>query len=150
MSDLGGCTGRCPECVGFGCTGASTASGQPGIPGDDRIRDTLSDAGFPPIRTYDGVTHATEELLNHPAVVKHGQGMTSADLASFVEALGSMAQSRIKGIGHEQYAQATRQQFEDMTPAQVGEYLLEEVADGFNYLSMIAIKALAAVRTLGG
>lgn len=82
------------------------------------------------------------DLGAHPAVRKHGNGMSSDDLASFTECLASFAQSRIKGTGADQYAQDGRQQFEDMTIEELQEYLLEEVADIFAYGAMIAIKAL--------
>lgn len=84
--------------------------------------------------------------MNHPAVLKHGKGLSSADLASFVEAMSSLSQSRIKGIGADQYEDGGSQQFEGMSEQELIEYFLEEMADGINYLAMLSIKVLAVMR----
>lgn len=121
------------------------------IPGDDRITGTLEDAGYPAegaVITRPGLSPYMWELLNHPAVVKHGKGMSSDELASFTEVLTSLAQSRTRGTGHDQYAQDGGQQFEGMSPAEVAEYMMEELADVVNYASMSAIKVLAMARAM--
>ena len=86
------------------------------------------------------------DLIEHPAVVKHGQGVSSAELASFTECLASFAQSRIKGIGHDQYDTAGGQEFEYRDEAATAEYMMEELADVMSYAAMAAIKVLAAMR----
>lgn len=134
-----------------GSKGLGTSRVESRIPGDDRIRNTLDDAGYDPALLRE--ISATPDsplwgLIEHPAVRKHGRGMSSADLASFTEALASFAQSRVRGTGAEQYEEATGQQFERMTPEAIAEYALEEFADVINYMSMSAIKMLAAVRAM--
>jgi acid stress-induced BolA-like protein IbaG/YrbA len=76
--------------------------------------------------------------------------MSSDELASFTEVLTSLAQARTRGTGHDQYAQADGQQFEGMTPVEVAEYMLEELADVVNYAAMSAIKILAMARRTKG
>lgn len=88
------------------------------------------------------------DLLDHPAVVNHGNGVSTDDLASFIEALASQAQYRVKNTGHDQYSEGDGQQFERMTPIQLAEWMLEEAADVVNYQAMSAIKILAMVRKL--
>lgn len=89
------------------------------------------------------------ELANHPAVVKHGLGTTSEELASFTECMASSASHRIRTVGHDQYS-GDFQQFEGADPYTVAEYLLEELADVISYASMSGIKILAAMRHLEG
>jgi hypothetical protein len=95
---------------------------------------------------------AADPLSDHPAVVKHGYGMSSEDLASFVASLTSLSESRIKGTGAEQYAvnYDNRQKFEDMSDQEMAESLIEEAADAINYIAMGVIKYLAAMRVRQG
>lgn len=85
------------------------------------------------------------DIMEHPAVVKHGSGTSSEDLASFHEALMSLGQSRITGVGERDYGGAV-QKFEriDMT-TQLSEFL-EEVADAQNYITMATVKLLSHIR----
>ena len=86
------------------------------------------------------------DLAEHPAVQKHGKGVSSEELASFTECLASMTSSRIRGVGNEQYSRGNGQQFEGMTSEELTEGLLEELADVVGYASMLAIKFLAATK----
>lgn len=135
-----------------GSGSGSAAATAAGFFGDRDITRALDDAGYPADGQSIPVSPSSIvwDLIDHPAVVKHGKGMSSADLASFTEALASFAQSRVKGTGAEQYQEANGQQFERMTPLAVAEYALEEFADVINYASMSAIKILAAVRVMEG
>lgn len=86
-------------------------------------------------------------MMDHPAVVQHGQGVSSEELAGFTEAMADYAKSRIRGTGNEQYMSAIGiQEFEIRSPEETAEYLMEELADVINYASMLAIKALAVAR----
>ncbi len=82
-------------------------------------------------------------LNEHPAVVDHGTGVYSSDLADFVRALSEAAASRIEGVGDEQYNTGELQKFEVESIDQYLNELLEEVADIMSYLSIITIKILA-------
>ena len=89
-----------------------------------------------------------EILLRHPAVQKHGDGVSSEELASFIGYFSTFARNRILGSGKEQYEKDSHQVFEDLTPSQITLAALEEFADGINYLGMITIKMLSAYRAL--
>lgn len=91
-----------------------------------------------------------DPLAEHAAVTGHGYGVSSDDLASFVESFASFCQSRIKGTGKEQYDLGNRQAFEDMTEDEMVTGLIEEIADGFNYMAMGLIKVLSATRARQG
>lgn len=129
-------------------TGSDT-NPQPWVPSDSHIGDTLGDAGYDP-SVFKYPTPNTDNLIGHPAVRKHGQGVSSGELANFTECLASMAQSRVMGTGREQYAIGPGQEFEVRTPYQMAEYMLEELADVINYASMSAIKVLALIRAMEG
>jgi hypothetical protein len=93
--------------------------------------------------------HWLNVIVNHPAVMKHGQGVSSVELASFIGEISSFAQDRIMGVGYDQYDQGRNHQvFEDLTPPQLIQAALEEFTDGINYLGMIAIKMIAAYKAL--
>ncbi len=86
-------------------------------------------------------------LAQHPAVLRHGAGMTSTDLASFIESISDFAKSRVLDIGAQQYAAPEGgQRFEDQAPEELVQAFVEEIADAINYLAMLAIKVLAARR----
>lgn len=87
-------------------------------------------------------------LLGHPAVGKHGEGVTSAELADFTRSLSGLSQARVMGTGHQQYATGKLQRFEELSPAELGRELLEELADAMNYLAMVGIKAADALAAL--
>lgn len=84
-------------------------------------------------------------LADHPAVVKQGYGVSTAELASFVESFGDYARSRVTGVGYELYDMGGRRVFEDMTFDELVIALVEELADGQNYLAMLAVKALSMI-----
>ena len=81
-------------------------------------------------------------LTEHPAVVNHGSGVYSSDLADFTRALAEAAALRMEGVGDEQYGGEV-QKFETESIGKYVDELLEEIADIFAYVSIIAIKALA-------
>lgn len=66
--------------------------------------------------------------------------MTSEDFANEVAAAVLAVRERILGIGREQYERNGRQQFEDMTPAQIVQFGLEEAEDLIAYAVMLRIR----------
>lgn len=89
-------------------------------------------------------------LAEHNAVVFHGAGVTTGQLASFIECFGSYAQSRVTGTGRDQYVEGhglfEQQKFEGQNLAELIDGALEELADLVNYSSMAAIKLLSVRR----
>lgn len=87
----------------------------------------------------------SEALTSHVAVTNHGNGIGSENLGNFIECFADYAKSRVLSVGKLQYALEDdgKQHFEDLTPRQVVDELLDECADGIAYLSMVAVKALA-------
>ena len=88
-------------------------------------------------------------LADHTAVIRHGAGVYSEDLADFTRQLADIAASRIEGVGAEQYATGELQKFETEPLDQYINELVEEVADIFAYASIITLKAIALKRTIG-
>lgn len=132
------------------CLGLRDTNPQPWIPGDNQVTGTLGTAGYPPPSPRQGdVSPYVLDLAQHPAVVKHGAGTTSEELASFTECMASLAAGRIRTVGHEQYS-GDFQKFEGASLYKVAEDLLEELADVISYASMSAIKMLAMVRAMEG
>jgi hypothetical protein len=82
-------------------------------------------------------------LNEHPAVVNHGSGVYSSDLADFVRALAEASATRIEGVGDEQYNTGELQKFEVNSVDQYVNELLEELADVMSYLAIITLKILA-------
>lgn len=81
-------------------------------------------------------------LAGHPAVVLHGTGISSTDLASFAEEFADYSRSRVLGIGAAQYDDGKGQAFEGYSFNDVVLELVDEIADAHNYLTMLAVKAL--------
>lgn len=107
-----------------------------------------------PATTPDGVSgeerqpegrdsHSVNPLANHAAVLTHGKGVDPSVLADFIMSMARMSAARVQGIGAEQYG-GEIQKFEVMSPQEIYQALLEEVADIFAYASFLAIKAGAA------
>ncbi len=90
-------------------------------------------------RPQAGASH----LLDHPAVRKHGKGMTTEDFASFTEALADYSTVRVRGVGAAQYSGTEGQKFEQLTFEDTVLELVDELADVQNYAAMLAIKLLA-------
>jgi hypothetical protein len=85
----------------------------------------------------------TNPLVDHPAVANYrAKGVSTPDLVSFIESFASLRASRVKGVGHSQYAIAQGQKFEAFTPADTIKELIEELADASNYIDFLAIKLL--------
>jgi hypothetical protein len=103
----------------------------------------LSDlaAGLP---KRDGGNKAnTNPLADHPAVTGYrAVGVSTQDLVSFIESFASLRASRVKSVGHSQYAIAQGQKFESFTPSDTIRELNEELADASNYIDFLAIKLL--------
>ncbi|MEU7830326.1 hypothetical protein [Nonomuraea sp. NPDC049129] len=66
--------------------------------------------------------------------------MTSEDLAKEVMAAVVAVQSRILGVGKEQYDQGSEQKFERMSFRELIQYAREEVEDGIAYNVMLRYK----------
>lgn len=67
------------------------------------------------------------------------EGMTSVDLADYIEALCTEARERIIGTGDEQYSEAERQRFEQFPAIRLYTEFREELLDSINYLAMLDI-----------
>ena len=95
-------------------------------------------------RTNEGEVKGAEYLAAHPAVMLHGAGVTTEDLASYHEAFADYCRSRVKGVGAAQYDDGKGQKFEQLTFNDVLGELVDEIADAQNYLTMLSIKVLTA------
>jgi len=85
----------------------------------------------------------TNPLVDHPAVANYRtKGVSTPDLVSFIESFASLRATRVKGVGHSQYAIAQGQKFEAFTAADTIKELIEELADASNYIDFLAIKLL--------
>jgi len=82
------------------------------------------------------------ELL---AVKHHGNGISSAELAEFHQALANAGKERFVGVGSQQYESLKGQKFETMSSKQLTDELIEELIDVQNYVTMLAIKVIAAL-----
>jgi hypothetical protein len=67
-------------------------------------------------------------------------GMSSEDLAEFVEVFVNDCKDRIKGAGNEQYSEDGYQKFEIMDLDDLFEYIEEEIRDIPNYCAMLFIR----------
>lgn len=87
---------------------------------------------------------ATEDFLElvkpTPRVDPLKQGMSSEDLANYVDQFIREAQARVRGVGDEQYSQGTHQKFEAMHPDELFEWAQEEVQDIAVYAAMLDIR----------
>jgi len=103
----------------------------------------LSDlaAGLP---KRDGSNKAdTNPLADHPAVIGYREsGVSTDDLVSFIESFASLRASRVRQVGHDQYAIANGQKFESFGASDTIRELIEELADASNYIDFLAIKLL--------
>ena len=99
---------------------------------------------------FDNNRDATPDpLADHPAVLSYREGgVQTDDLASFIESFASLRASRIKKIGHDQYAHASGQKFESFSVQDTVRELVEELADAGNYIDFLAIKLLNLVSTI--
>ncbi|WP_367137975.1 hypothetical protein [Saccharothrix sp. HUAS TT1] len=66
-------------------------------------------------------------------------GMSSEQLAEFVEGYIVECVGRIRGVGNAQYSQETHQKFEGMSIEELIGYLQEELMDISNYCAMLHI-----------
>lgn len=88
-------------------------------------------------------TPAANPLVDHAAVTGYrALGVSTEDLTSFIESFASLRASRVKGVGHSQYAIAQGQKFESFTTSDTIRELIEELADASNYIDFLAIKLL--------
>jgi len=86
---------------------------------------------------------SSNPLEDHPAVIGYrAVGVNTDDLVSFIESFASLRASRVKKIGHDQYAMASGQKFESFSTQETIKELLEELADAGNYIDFLAIKLL--------
>lgn len=67
-------------------------------------------------------------------------GMSSEDLAEFVDVFITDCKDRIKGAGNEQYSEDGYQKFEIMDLDDLFEYIEEEIRDIPNYCAMLFIR----------
>ena len=96
-------------------------------------------------------THLSESypLVGHDAVTGYrSTGLSTQDLISFIESFASLRASRVKSVGHSQYALAHGQKFEAFTTSDTIRELIEELADASNYIDFLAIKLLNIQHTI--
>lgn len=86
------------------------------------------------------------DLLDLPAVKNHGSGISSAELAEFHQALADCGKERFLGVGSKQYETLRGQKFEGMDQDELQREMLEELIDVQNYVTMLAIKVIAALK----
>jgi len=88
-------------------------------------------------------------LAEHAAVRKQGYGVSTTELASFVEVFADYAKSRVEGTGHAEYESAGTQKFESMSFDTLVYELVDELADAQNYITMLSAKALSLLGAMG-
>ncbi|WP_142000311.1 hypothetical protein [Amycolatopsis cihanbeyliensis] len=66
--------------------------------------------------------------------------MSAEELADYTAEFLDRCTSRIVGVGQEQYACGSHQQFEALHPIKIVDYALEEVEDLANYAAMQHIR----------
>ena len=84
-------------------------------------------------------------LLDHPAVLNHGQGINSVLLADFIMGLARISASRVVNEGDREYNLGDRQSFEDKTSDQLRQEIVEELADVVSYCAFLCMKLGAKV-----
>lgn len=87
--------------------------------------------------------NSIDELLHHAAVRNHGSGISSPELADFVDLACMLAVDRVLGVGAEQYDDGKGQRFERLTEDELKRELIEELLDVVVYACMIGIKVAA-------
>ncbi len=92
-----------------------------------------------------GDTGGVHQLLNHPAVLNHGQGINSVLLGDFIMGLARLSASRVVNEGDREYNQGERQSFEDKTSDELRREIVEELADVVSYAAFLAMKVGAKV-----
>jgi hypothetical protein len=80
------------------------------------------------------------EKLEYDAPEVPPHGMTSEQLAEMVGEFMAFCQSRVRGVGNEQYDEGTHQKFEAMALDELIEYTVEELSDIVNYSTMVYVR----------
>ncbi len=94
-------------------------------------------------------TNSPTLLADHAAVLNYRKpGISTDDLASFIESFASLRVSRVKQIGASQYELSVGQKFEAFTTSDIIRELIEELADASNYIDFLAIKLLNIQHTI--
>ena len=92
-----------------------------------------------------GDTPGVRQLLNHPAVLNHGQGINSVLLGDFIMGLARLSASRVVNEGDREYNLGDRQSFEDKTSDEIKQEIVEELADVVSYCAFLCMKLGAKV-----
>jgi len=78
-----------------------------------------------------------------------GSGVSSVDLADLIRQIAERTSRRVITIGETQYGGQV-QKFESMSPEELYEELLDEVADVYAYTAMLAVHAMAVRNIANG
>lgn len=97
-------------------------------------------APFAPGAGLDGLVRGAGDRDGDDPPSAPPEGLTSWDLADYVNRFAGYATTRILGIGAHQYDLAGRQKFEGKDLEDICDELLDELADVVNYAAMIALK----------
>lgn len=115
-----------------------------------QVEGHRSDGGgdYPPpgwdgFHSSEASRYSIDDLLHHAAVRNHGSGITSPELADFVDVMSILAMDRITGVGADQYDSGAGQKFEQLPEEQLRRELIEELLDVMNYAAMLAVKVAA-------
>jgi hypothetical protein len=96
-------------------------------------------------RREGGDTSGVHQLLNHPAVLNHGQGINSVLLGDFIMGLARLSASRVVNEGDREYNLGGRQAFEDKSDDEIRQEIVEELADVVSYCAFLCMKLGAKV-----
>jgi len=87
-------------------------------------------------------------ILRHPAVTKYGSGVSSADLADFVQLVSDTAALRVLRQGDAEYG-GEIQAFELKDNPAFAQDIAEELLDTVNYVVMTLARTLHSIQEIG-
>lgn len=108
-----------------------------------RLADTSAHSekhwlGYREARPDDGADFRLGSIARPP--VAPPPGVSTQQLAEFQRRFATYARLRLLGPGADQYVRDGKQKFESLSPRQLVQELLDELADIVNYAAMLAIQ----------